>query len=81
MILSGGNPDLVGLVPSGFIIHPDVSKMSGGVSSGSLLTIAHHCIVFGATPQYVPHHSISDMNNTLAQTAMAIKSAVARCRS
>ncbi|KAH8518422.1 hypothetical protein H0E87_000321, partial [Populus deltoides] len=54
MMLGGGNSDLVNILPSGFVIHPDGPLRNGEETRGSLLTLAFHIMDGSSTEDYLP---------------------------
>ncbi|KAJ8754612.1 hypothetical protein K2173_010703 [Erythroxylum novogranatense] len=42
IVASGGNPDSMNILPSGFVIHPDKPPMEGQQPNGCILTMAFH---------------------------------------
>ena len=75
-LLSGGNPDYVAILPSGFVIFPDLSTMTGGTTNGSLLTIAFHIIDTATTQEYMPSKSMDTMMSIITNTVNSIKEAL-----
>lgn len=82
VILNGGDPDYVALLPAGFAIHPDgpgqnVAEILEVGSGGSLLTIAFQVLVDSPTEK-VPPRMMSTVASLIKLTANRIKSAVVR---
>lgn len=81
MVLNGGDPDYVALLPSGFAILPDgTSAHGGGVgevgSGGSLLTVAFQILVDSVPTAKLSLGSVATVNNLIACTVDRIKAAV-----
>ncbi|PON61432.1 LOW QUALITY PROTEIN: hypothetical protein PanWU01x14_145520 [Parasponia andersonii] len=57
-VFNGVNPDYVAILPSGFVILPDVTTMTEGTTSGSLLTVVFHIIDALITLEYIPFRSL-----------------------
>lgn len=81
MVLNGGDPDYVALLPSGFAILPDGSSMHvGGVdevgSGGSLLTVAFQILVDSTPTAKLSLGSVATVNNLISCTVQRIKAAV-----
>ncbi|KAF2548566.1 hypothetical protein F2Q70_00022750 [Brassica cretica] len=92
LVLSGGDPDYVALLPSGFAILPDGSIREGGndsagaegggnnfevVNSGSLLTIAFQIIVDSVPTAKLSLGSVATVNSLIKRTSERIKGALA----
>ncbi|CAN6808954.1 unnamed protein product [Brassica oleracea] len=90
VVLSGGDPDYVALLPSGFAILPDGSVGGGGdgnqevVSSstasescGSLLTVAFQILVDSVPTAKLSLGSVATVNSLIKCTVGRIKAAVA----
>uniref|UniRef100_A0A1J3FG80 Homeobox-leucine zipper protein PROTODERMAL FACTOR 2 n=1 Tax=Noccaea caerulescens TaxID=107243 RepID=A0A1J3FG80_NOCCA len=90
VVLSGGDPDYVALLPSGFAILPDGSVGGGGgtgdgnqevVSStgscGSLLTVAFQILVDSVPTAKLSLGSVATVNSLIKCTVERIKAAVA----
>ncbi|POO00405.1 START domain containing protein [Trema orientale] len=75
-VLSGGNPDHVTILPSGFAILPDETTMIKGIASGSLLTVAFHIIDASSTQDYIHVQSLHAMHHIVKDTIMSIKGAL-----
>ncbi|XP_019079350.2 homeobox-leucine zipper protein HDG2 isoform X2 [Vitis vinifera] len=81
MVLNGGDPDYVALLPSGFAILPDGTTAHGGVigevgSGGSLLTVAFQILVDSVPTAKLSLGSVATVNNLIACTVDRIKAAV-----
>lgn len=75
VVLNGGDPDYVALLPSGFAILPDGSGMAdaGGSSGGSLLTVAFQILVDSVPTAKLSLGSVATVNNLIACTVERIK--------
>ncbi|KAL1812886.1 homeobox-leucine zipper protein HDG2 isoform X2 [Daucus carota subsp. sativus] len=84
VVINGGDPDYVALLPSGFAILPDGSPMqshepgSKPTSAGSLLTIAFQILVDSIPTAKISLGSISTVNNLINCTAERIKDVILR---
>ncbi|XP_020109359.1 homeobox-leucine zipper protein ROC2-like [Ananas comosus] len=82
VVLNGGDPDCVALLPSGFAILPDgPSAVPGGTtvevgSSGSLLTVAFQILVDSVPTAKLSLGSVATVNSLIACTVERIKAAV-----
>ncbi|PNT61898.1 hypothetical protein BRADI_5g22570v3 [Brachypodium distachyon] len=88
VVLNGGDPDYVALLPSGFAILPDgpagnihtgggPSVSDGGVGSGgSLLTVAFQILVDSVPTAKLSLGSVATVNSLIACTVERIKAAV-----
>ena len=81
MVLSGGDPDYVALLPSGFAILPDGPGLRGGGilevgSGGSLLTVAFQILVDSVPTAKLSLGSVATVNSLIKCTVERIKSAV-----
>ncbi|GAB2301102.1 Homeobox-leucine zipper protein MERISTEM L1 [Dionaea muscipula] len=84
VVLSGGDPDYVALLPSGFAILPDGPSSSSSSSSshshggggGSLLTVAFQILVDSLPTAKLSLGSIATVNNLIKCTVERIKAAV-----
>lgn len=89
VVLNGGDPDYVALLPSGFAILPDgpssgmhnVNQVvgSGGAgttSGGSLLTVAFQILVDSVPTAKLSLGSVATVNSLIACTVERIKAAV-----
>ncbi|XP_060188480.1 homeobox-leucine zipper protein MERISTEM L1-like [Lycium barbarum] len=74
VVLSGGDPDYVALLPSGFAILPDGG---GGINSGSLLTVAFQILVDSVPTAKLSLGSVATVNSLIKCTVERIKTAVA----
>ncbi|PHT82931.1 Homeobox-leucine zipper protein MERISTEM L1, partial [Capsicum annuum] len=78
VVLSGGDPDYVALLPSGFAILPDGG---GGINttctSGSLLTVAFQILVDSIPTAKLSLGSVATVNSLLKCTVERIKNALA----
>ncbi|XP_010422328.1 PREDICTED: homeobox-leucine zipper protein PROTODERMAL FACTOR 2-like isoform X1 [Camelina sativa] len=90
VVLSGGDPDYVALLPSGFAILPDgsvgggdgnhqevVSSTSFGSCGGSLLTVAFQILVDSVPTAKLSLGSVATVNSLIKCTVERIKAAVA----
>ncbi|KAK7405878.1 hypothetical protein VNO78_07490 [Psophocarpus tetragonolobus] len=83
VVLSGGDPDYVALLPSGFAILPDGPGLNGGPiidvgSGGSLLTVAFQILVDSAPTAKLSLGSVATVNSLIKCTVERIKVAVIR---
>ena len=84
VVLNGGDPDYVALLPSGFAILPDGPARGnmqgeGGVGSGgSLLTVAFQVlvVVYSVPTAKLSLGSVATVNSLIACTVERIKAAV-----
>jgi homeobox-leucine zipper protein len=85
VVLNGGDPDYVALLPSGFAILPDgpssgsssIMQGDGGVGSGgSLLTVAFQILVDSVPTAKISLGSVATVNSLIACTVERIKAAV-----
>lgn len=83
VVLSGGDPDYVALLPSGFAILPDGAAPvhhGGGIldvgSGGSLLTVAFQILVDSAPSAKLSLGSVATVNSLIKCTVERIKAAV-----
>ncbi|KAE7995477.1 hypothetical protein FH972_000261 [Carpinus fangiana] len=81
VVLSGGDPDYVALLPSGFAILPGGPGLnSGGIlevgSGGSLLTVAFQILVDSIPTAKLSLGSVATVNNLIKCTVERIKAAV-----
>jgi homeobox-leucine zipper protein len=81
VVLSGGDPDYVALLPSGFAILPDGPGLnSGGIlevgSGGSLLTVAFQILVDSIPTAKLSLGSVATVNSLIKCTVERIKAAV-----
>ncbi|XP_057536748.1 homeobox-leucine zipper protein MERISTEM L1-like [Amaranthus tricolor] len=78
VVLNGGDPDYVALLPSGFAILPDGSVGSMEVGSGgSLLTVAFQILVDSVPTAKLSLGSVATVNSLIKCTVERIKAAVA----
>ncbi|KAL5700253.1 Homeobox-leucine zipper protein PROTODERMAL FACTOR 2 [Ranunculus cassubicifolius] len=70
VVLNGGDPEYVALLPSGFAIFPDKQQ------SGSLLTVAFQILVDSVPTAKLSLGSVATVNNLIACTVDRIKAAV-----
>ncbi|KZV55179.1 hypothetical protein F511_12766 [Dorcoceras hygrometricum] len=82
-VLSGGDPDYVALLPSGFAILPDGPNNSTGEtpevgSGGSLLTVAFQILVDSVPTAKLSLGSVATVNSLIKCTVERIKEAVLR---
>ncbi|KQJ95129.1 hypothetical protein BRADI_3g15327v3 [Brachypodium distachyon] len=88
VVLNGGDPDYVALLPSGFAILPDGPSAplsgineEGGVAAGkggSLLTVAFQILVDSVPTAKLSLGSVATVNSLIACTVERIKAAVCR---
>ena len=81
IVLSGGDPDYVALLPSGFAILPDGPGFNPGVildvgSGGALLTVAFQILVDSVPTAKLSLGSVATVNNLIKCTVERIKAAV-----
>lgn len=82
VVLSGGDPDYVALLPSGFAILPDGPPAggAGGIldvgSGGSLLTVAFQILVDSVPTAKLSLGSVATVNNLIKCTVERIRTAV-----
>ena len=76
MMLCGGNPDLVSIFPSGFVIHPDGPVKNGEETRGSLLTLSFHIMDDSSLENFIPADSLNTITKILTETADLIKTAL-----
>ncbi|XP_039160328.1 homeobox-leucine zipper protein HDG2 isoform X2 [Eucalyptus grandis] len=77
VVLNGGDPDYVALLPSGFSILPDGSQGSGEVASGgSLLTVAFQILVDSVPTAKLSLGSVATVNNLIACTVERIRASL-----
>lgn len=81
VVLNGGDPDYVALLPSGFAILPDGPTHHGGGipeagSGGSLLTVAFQILVDSVPTAKLSLGSVATVNSLIKCTVERIKSAV-----
>nr|QRK14276.1 homeobox-leucine zipper protein [Actinidia deliciosa] len=76
LVLGGGDPDFVPILPSGFSILPDGLNGEGG-SSGSLLTVAFQILVDSSPNAKLSLGSVATVNNLITCSVERIKGAVA----
>ncbi|XP_010057969.2 homeobox-leucine zipper protein MERISTEM L1 [Eucalyptus grandis] len=82
VVLNGGDPDYVALLPSGFAILPDGPEFGGGGgileigSGGSLLTVAFQILVDTVPSAKLSLGSVATVNNLIKCTVERIKASV-----
>lgn len=81
LVLSGGDPDYVALLPSGFAILPDGQNMNRGgngeiVAAGSILTVAFQILVDSAPSAKLSLGSVATVNNLISCTVDRIKNSI-----
>ncbi|KAK7253178.1 hypothetical protein RIF29_37681 [Crotalaria pallida] len=82
VVLSGGDPDYVALLPSGFAILPDGPDQNNGGpmldvgSGGSLLTVAFQILVDSVPTAKLSLGSVATVNSLIKCTVERIKAAV-----
>jgi homeobox-leucine zipper protein len=72
VVLNGGDPDYVALLPSGFAILPDGPDGGGG----SLLTVAFQILVDSVPTAKLSLGSVATVNSLIACTVERIKAAI-----
>lgn len=79
VVLGGGDPDYVALLPSGFAILPDGPGDHSGVSHdvGSLLTVAFQILVDSVPTAKLSLGSVATVNNLIKCTVERIKGEIA----
>ncbi|KAG6570879.1 Thioredoxin domain-containing protein 9-like protein, partial [Cucurbita argyrosperma subsp. sororia] len=77
VVLNGGDPDYVALLPSGFAILPDGGG-GEGVSGGSLLTVAFQILVDSVPTAKLSLGSVATVNNLIACTVERIKASLSQ---
>ncbi|KAK4286255.1 hypothetical protein QN277_002836 [Acacia crassicarpa] len=73
LVLNGGDPDYVALLPSGFAILPDGATAHNG---GSLLTVAFQILVDSVPTAKLSLGSVATVNNLIACTVERIKASL-----
>ncbi|XP_061351461.1 homeobox-leucine zipper protein HDG2-like isoform X1 [Gastrolobium bilobum] len=81
IVLNGGDPDYVALLPSGFAILPDGTTPHGSgivetASGGSLLTVAFQILVDSVPTAKLSLGSVATVNNLIACTVERIKASL-----
>ncbi|KAK7324790.1 hypothetical protein VNO77_28635 [Canavalia gladiata] len=82
VVLNGGDPDYVALLPSGFAILPDGTTTHGGAingdtgNGGSLLTVAFQILVDSVPTAKLSLGSVATVNNLIACTVERIKASL-----
>lgn len=83
VVLNGGDPDYVALLPSGFAILPDGTSpaLSGSIpesssACGSLLTVAFQILVDSVPTAKLSLGSVATVNNLIACTVDRIKASL-----
>ncbi|KAI4331052.1 hypothetical protein MLD38_029279 [Melastoma candidum] len=80
VVLNGGDPDYVALLPSGFAILPDGSAPNGSDrvvgSGGSLLTVAFQILVDSTPTAKLSLGSVATVNNLIACTVERIRASL-----
>ncbi|RID48993.1 hypothetical protein BRARA_I05464 [Brassica rapa] len=75
IVLNGGDPDYVALLPSGFAILPD-GNANGRGEGGSLLTVAFQILVDSVPTAKLSLGSVATVNNLIACTVERIKASM-----
>ncbi|KAF7823130.1 homeobox-leucine zipper protein HDG2 isoform X1 [Senna tora] len=75
VVLNGGDPDYVALLPSGFAILPDGTAAANG-EGGSLLTVAFQILVDSVPTAKLSLGSVATVNNLIACTVERIKASL-----
>ncbi|KAI4312014.1 hypothetical protein MLD38_036872 [Melastoma candidum] len=83
IVLTGGNPDYVALLPSGFAILPDGPEIGGGCiqdkgSGGSLLTVAFQILVDTVPSAKISPGSVATVNTLIKCTVERIRASLSR---
>lgn len=78
VVLNGGDPDYVALLPSGFAILPDGSPTQGTEQGpiGSLLTVAFQILVDSVPTAKLSLGSIATVNSLISCTVERIRSSL-----
>lgn len=77
VVLNGGDPDYVALLPSGFAILPDGTAAPGETGhGGSLLTVAFQILVDSVPTAKLSLGSVATVNNLIACTVERIKASL-----
>jgi homeobox-leucine zipper protein len=78
IVLNGGNPDTVVILPSGFAILPDRPPTwpEGKESSGSLVTVSFHIVDGASSEDFIPPESLDTMRHIIMETVISIRMAV-----
>ncbi|GAU17099.1 hypothetical protein TSUD_105980 [Trifolium subterraneum] len=77
VVLNGGDPDYVALLPSGFAILPDGGGVGGeNGNGGSLLTVAFQILVDSVPTAKLSLGSVATVNNLIACTVERIKASL-----
>ncbi|XP_057453093.1 homeobox-leucine zipper protein HDG2-like, partial [Lotus japonicus] len=76
VVLNGGDPDYVALLPSGFAILPDGSGIGDTGPGGSLLTVAFQILVDSIPTAKLSLGSVATVNNFIACTVERIKASL-----
>ncbi|TMW82597.1 hypothetical protein EJD97_005570 [Solanum chilense] len=78
VVLSGGDPDYVALLPSGFAILPDGSSNAenSNTSGGSLLTVAFQILVDSVPTAKLSLGSVATVNSLIKCTVERIKASI-----
>ena len=80
VVLNGGDPDYVALLPSGFAVLPDGTAAHGGgmeeAAGGSLLTVAFQILVDSVPTAKLSLGSVATVNNLIACTVERIKASL-----
>ncbi|KAL5978361.1 ribonucleoprotein, chloroplastic [Asimina triloba] len=86
VVLNGGDPDYVALLPSGFAILPDgptpavggtAHEAAAAAAAGSLLTVAFQILVDSVPTAKLSLGSVATVNSLIACTVERIKAALA----
>ncbi|GLU23581.1 hypothetical protein SLE2022_395740 [Rubroshorea leprosula] len=77
MILNGGNPDYLPILPSGFAVLPDKPATLAGEETGSILTLAFHIVDCNSAENHIPPESAQTIDRVISSTVACIKAAVA----
>jgi len=76
VVLNGGDPDYVALLPSGFAILPDGTISHETGPGGSLLTVAFQILVDSVPTAKLSLGSVATVNNLIACTVERIKASL-----
>jgi homeobox-leucine zipper protein len=76
VVLNGGDPDYVALLPSGFAILPDGGVGGENGNGGSLLTVAFQILVDSVPTAKLSLGSVATVNSLIACTVERIKASL-----
>ncbi|XP_044467845.1 homeobox-leucine zipper protein ANTHOCYANINLESS 2 isoform X1 [Mangifera indica] len=75
MVMNGGDPACVALLPSGFAILPD-GRSHGNGSNGCLLTVGYQILVNSLPTAKLTLESVETVNNLVSRTIQKIRAAI-----